>query len=222
MRQPVQILPLLLRAIALALGLVITGAAGHARDTVDGDPRILGFIETAFIGELTLEMSAKLDTGADSSSVYARDVRVFEKSRGDDWVRYRLIGDDGRTIRFEKNVVRYAQIKTKRGGTIRRPVVLLDVCVGGAHGVAEFNLADRDQFDYDVLIGREFLASRIVVDSGRRYTAEGACDAYLEEKNPAPDEALTAAAGDDEGDASPPDSTPDAVADDGDREAALE
>lgn len=222
MRQPVQILPLLLRAIALALGLVMTGAAGHARDTVDGDPRILGFIETAFIGELTLEMSAKLDTGADSSSVYARDVRVFEKSRGDDWVRYRLIGDDGRTIRFEKNVVRYAQIKTKRGGTIRRPVVLLDVCVGGAHGVAEFNLADRDQFDYDVLIGREFLASRIVVDSGRRYTAEGACDAYLEEKNPAPDEALTAATGDDGAETSPPDATADAVADDSDREAALE
>ncbi|MEM0986307.1 MAG: RimK/LysX family protein [Pseudomonadota bacterium] len=197
----------LLLALLGALALVFLGQpnAAHAQSAPgdEGLPLTLGFIETAFIGELTLEMSAKLDTGADSSSVYARDVRVFEKSRGDDWVRYRLIGDDGRTIRFEKNIVRYAQIKTKRGGSIRRPVVLLDVCVGGTHGVAEFNLADRDQFDYDVLIGREFLASRVLVDSGRRYTAEGACDAYLEAKNPIVENTVTAQS--EAGDQSEPD-----------------
>ena len=115
------------------VAMVLASLQGaDAQESRDDEPMVLGFIETSFIGELTLEMSAKLDTGADSSSVYARDVKIFEKSRGDDWVRYRLIGDDGRTIRFEKNVVRYAQIKTKRGGTIRRPVVLLNLCVGGA------------------------------------------------------------------------------------------
>lgn len=177
------------------VAMVLASLQGaDAQESRDDEPMVLGFIETSFIGELTLEMSAKLDTGADSSSVYARDVKIFEKSRGDDWVRYRLIGDDGRTIRFEKNVVRYAQIKTKRGGTIRRPVVLLNLCVGGAYGVAEFNLADRDQFDYDVLVGREFLASRILVDSGRRYSAEGACDAYIEEKSPEQPDPLTAEA----------------------------
>ncbi|MEM7768274.1 MAG: RimK/LysX family protein [Pseudomonadota bacterium] len=196
MQTPSIMLRAAMLAFVLALVSGLVAPAAHARDEDDDTATVLGFIETAFIGDLTLEMSAKLDTGADSSSVYARDVRVFEKSRGDDWVRYRLIGDDGRTIRFEKNVVRYAQIKTKRGGTIRRPVVLLDVCVGGTHGVAEFNLADRDQFDYDVLIGREFLAARILVDSGRRYTAEDACNEYLEAKNPAVEETATADAGD--------------------------
>ncbi len=205
MRQPVHSLLLLMHVLAGTAAILAAAAlvspVAEARETEEAEPRVLGFIETAFIGELTLEMSAKLDTGADSSSVYARDIRIFEKSRGDDWVRYRLIGDDGRTIRFEKNIVRYAQIKTKRGGTIRRPVVLLDVCVGGTHGVAEFNLADRDQFDYDVLIGREFLASRILVDPGRRYTAEGACGAYIEAQKQRIEPTVTATTGDGTGDA---------------------
>lgn len=185
-------------AVAAALALAPLSMA-ESPGQRSADPVVLGFVETVFLGELKLQMSAKLDTGADTSSVYARDIKLFEKSRGDDWVRFRLIGDDGRTIRFEKNVVRFALIKTKRGGTIRRPVVLLDVCVGGLSGVAEFNLADRDQFDYDVLIGREFLASRILVDAGRRHLGDGACEDYLasgEEKTDAAAE--SDAAGDDE------------------------
>lgn len=161
----------------LASLLLMFGAVAHAAKP--NDPVQLGFVETAYIGELSLEMSAKLDTGADTSSVYARDVEIYEKSDGDDWVTYRLIGDDGRRIRFDKNVTRYALIKLKTGGQIRRPVVLLDVCVGGVTGRAEFNLADREDFEYDVLLGREFLASRILVDSASKFLAEGDCDGYV-------------------------------------------
>ena len=159
----------------LALSMVPSALAERSDERV-----LLGYLETAFLGELTLRMNAKLDTGADTSSVYAHDIDIYEKSGRDDWVRYRLIGEDGRIIRFDKNVIRFALIKTKTGGVIRRPVVLLDVCVGGVAGRAEFNLADREDFDYDVLIGREFLASRVIVDSADSFSAEDACDSHVE------------------------------------------
>lgn len=150
-------------------------------ETRSGDLIALGFIENVSVGKLGLEMKAKLDTGADTSSVHAHNVKVYKRGERDNWVRFRLIGKDGRTVRYDQNVIRFAHIKTKTGGLIRRPVIHLPLCVGGKWGKAEINLADRGDFDYDILIGREFLAQRILVDSGRTFMAEDDCDPADEE-----------------------------------------
>ena len=152
-------------------------AAAAADDGVrnGGAPVVLGYLEDVSVGKLGLEMKAKLDTGADTSSVHARNVEIYKRSKRDNWVRFRLVGKDGRSIRYDQNVIRFAQIKTKTGGTIRRPVIHLPVCVGGQAGLAEVNLADRDPFEFDVLIGREFLSNRVLVDSSRTFIASESC-----------------------------------------------
>ncbi len=141
----------------------------------------LGYLENVQIGNLALELKGKLDTGADTSSIHARDVEIYKRGKRDNWVRFRLVGRGGRSIRYDQNVIRFVQIKTKVGGTIRRPVIRMPICVGGVVGRAEINLADRAEFEYDVLIGREFLANRIVVDSGQTFVAESACGADTDE-----------------------------------------
>ncbi len=140
------------------------------------DPLLLGYIEDAHVGKLGLTMKAKLDTGADTSSLYARNVQVYKKSGKNSWVKFRVIGQNGRSIRYDQNVVSFVAIKLKTGGTQRRPVIYLPLCVGGVSGLAEFTLADREHFDYQVLIGREFLASRIIVDSAHTFAAEESCE----------------------------------------------
>ncbi|MEM8773119.1 MAG: RimK/LysX family protein [Pseudomonadota bacterium] len=145
------------------------------------EPIALGYLENVRIGNLGLALKGKLDTGADTSSIHARDVEVYKRSPRDNWVRFRLVGKGGRSIRYDQNVIRFAQIKTKRGGTIRRPVIRLPICVGGVAANAEINLADRADFEYDVLIGREFLANRIIVDAGQKYAAEADCETDKDE-----------------------------------------
>ena len=154
-------------------------APAFASDTVEelrGEPVTLGYLENVNVGKLGLDMKGKLDTGADTSSIHAYNIDVYKRSKRDNWVRFRLIGKDGRAIRYDQNVIRFAQIKTKTGGTIRRPVIHLPLCIGGLAGPAEINLADRGEFEFDILIGREFLANRILVDSGRTYIAEETCE----------------------------------------------
>ncbi|MGF1543272.1 MAG: ATP-dependent zinc protease [Parvularculaceae bacterium] len=146
------------------------------KKTSRGDPIILGYLENVYLGNLKLSMKGKLDTGADTTSVFARDVEIYKKGKRDNWVRFRLIGKDGRTVNYDQNVIRFVRIKTKTGGNIRRPVIHLPLCVGGRTGLAEINLADRSEFNYDVLIGREFLAHRVVVDSSRTYSATEPCE----------------------------------------------
>ncbi len=141
-----------------------------------GTPALLGYVEDVYVGRLGLEMKGKLDTGADTSSVFARDVELYKRGKRDDWVRFRLIGKNGRAVRYDQNVIRFAQIKLKTGGTIRRPVIHLPLCVGGERGLAEVNLADREDFEYDFLVGREFLAHRIIIDPAQTFAAEADCD----------------------------------------------
>lgn len=159
------------------------GLAMAAQDEPRGDAIVLGFIENVAVGQLALEMKGKLDTGADTTSVHAYNVAVYKKSKRDNWVKFRLTGKDGRSIRYDQNVIRFASIKTKTGGKIRRPVIHLPICVGGRWGNAEVNLADRGDFEYDILIGREFLASRILVDSSSTFVADEVCEPMNDDAN---------------------------------------
>ncbi len=167
--------------ISLAAGAFAALLFGPAlaladEDEVRGEPLALGYIENVAVGNLGLAMKGKLDTGADTSSVHAYNVKVYQRGERDNWVRFRLIGKDGRAIRYDQNVIRFAHIKTKTGGVIRRPVIHLPLCVGGRWGRAEVNLADRGDFEYEILIGREFLANRVLVDASRTFTATEECE----------------------------------------------
>lgn len=160
----------------LATSLSPSALADSKKTAREKTPAVLGYIEDAYVGKLGLVMKAKLDTGADTSSIYARDIDVYKKSKRNSWVRFRVIGKNGRSIRYDQNVISFVAIKLKTGGTQRRPVIHLPLCVGGVAGLAEFTLADREQFDYQVLVGREFLASRIIVDSAQTFAAEDSCE----------------------------------------------
>ena len=48
---------------------------------------IYGYLERAMLVEATLEMEAKLDTGADNSSLNATDLEFFDRE-GKPWVRF--------------------------------------------------------------------------------------------------------------------------------------
>lgn len=165
------------RAGAVLAALIAASVLPASAEDEDprGEPTTLGFIENVSVGNLGLEMKGKLDTGADTSSVHAFNVKVYQRGERDNWVRFRLIGKDGRAIRYDQNVIRFANIKTKTGGTIRRPVIHLPLCVGGRWGRAEINLADRGEFEYEILIGREFLANRVLVDASRTFMADQEC-----------------------------------------------
>ena len=168
-------------ALIIFLFLVSVLDAVCAEDEARGDPITLGYLENVAVGNLALEMKGKLDTGADTSSVHAYNMKVYKRGERDNWVKFRLVGKDGRSIRYDQNVIRFVHIKLKTGGTVRRPVIHLPLCVGGVWGNAEMNLADRADFEYDILIGREFLANRVLVDSGRTFTTETPCEPVNDE-----------------------------------------
>lgn len=136
---------------------------------------VLGWVEWAKISGTAPVIKAKLDSGAETTSINAEVIREFEKD-GKDYILYNLkIDENGEHVTFESPITRWVRIRTKTGGYIRRPVVELEMCVGGIPFKGEANLAERDHFNYPMLIGRNMLRDRVLVNSGTTFVAEREC-----------------------------------------------
>lgn len=104
-------------------------------------------------------IEAKLDTGAETSSLGAENITIFSKE-GEDRVRFTPQVKDAPEM--ELPLSRHSRIKQRTGDTgdstsIRRPVVILDICFDGAKHEMEVNLTDRSRFSSPLLIGSDAL-----------------------------------------------------------------
>jgi len=116
-------------------------------------------------------IKAKIDTGARSSSLHAFDVESFERD-GAPWVRFvvhPLQRDCDTTVHAEAAVLEFRHIRSSSGHITRRPVIRIDVELDGRRWPIELTLASRDEMGFRMLLGREALRGRIVVDPGRSY-----------------------------------------------------
>lgn len=133
-----------------------------------------GYLENVRVGPTDLLMRAKLDTGADTSSLGYSKIEHFERD-GAKWVRVQVTNIEGKSFDIERRVLRISTIKRHQAPSIDRPVVRVSMCLGGIHKITEVSLADRSGFSVPILIGRSFLAGTAIVDSSREYTASPQC-----------------------------------------------
>ncbi|MEX1081736.1 MAG: ATP-dependent zinc protease [Halofilum sp. (in: g-proteobacteria)] len=164
--------------LALACAVIATSlpVTGQARE-------ILGWVEWLVLEPSGLRLKARLDTGANTSSLHAIDVEPFERD-GDEWVRFRvpltdhkeeLAEDAVPELTFKRPVERKVRIKSK-GGTQSRFVVELPFCISGRRYETQFTLTDRHEWNYPALLGRRFLDDVILVDSSDSFLAAAECD----------------------------------------------
>lgn len=157
--------------------LVLTTPLALQPALADSTPPRRGWLEHVSIEGGKLRLTAKLDTGAKTSSVTARDVTKLQRD-GRDWVRFRIADTDepdaGHLV-LERPVTRWVRIKRHGGDSDQRPVVELDVCLGAKSRTIEVSLADRTGFNYPVLLGRNYLAGAALVDASRTFTVKPTC-----------------------------------------------
>lgn len=135
---------------------------------------VVGWIEKVRLWPGNLVVHAKLDTGADNCSLNAPQIDFFERGN-EKWVRFDVINRDGKTVTFERKVIRIARIKRKGAKRQERPVIMLGICIGNVYKEVEVNLVDRNHYKYQMLIGRKFLKEGLLVDSSVKYTVEPKC-----------------------------------------------
>ena len=116
-------------------------------------------------------LKAKVDTGARTSSVHAFDVETFERD-GVDLVRFSLHPRQKsakRAVDCEAELLGVREVKSSNGVVQARPVVLTHAVVCGKRFPLELTLANRDAMGFRMLLGREALRGRFVVDPAASY-----------------------------------------------------
>ncbi|MDH5767072.1 MAG: RimK/LysX family protein, partial [Gammaproteobacteria bacterium] len=111
-------------------------------------------------------IKARVDSGAKTSSIHAFNIQTFRRS-GQTWVSFEVhpIQNDRRTvIRCEQPVIDKRTVKSSSGISETRYVVVTTIKAGHDAWDIELTLANRDSMGYRMLLGREAMNGRMLVD----------------------------------------------------------
>ncbi|MDB9741947.1 RimK/LysX family protein [Akkermansiaceae bacterium] len=166
--------------------LLIVALACLSLSTAEEKKKIIvGYIEKISIPALDMVIKAKLDTGATTSSIHAEIIEEPKKEKKGEkqYITFTIQTEEGASKKIKKEITRWVAIKKKDGGTQQRPVVMMEFCIAGELVKEEVNLANRDNFIYDVLIGRNMLTKgNILIDSNLKFSSKPNCPTTKEKE----------------------------------------
>jgi len=156
------------RTIVTAFLLVVL-CAGSGNAPAETKEKIrLGAVENVMLLPWAVTLPARIDTGASTSSLDARNLKV----KGE-MVEFTLPKQHGgQQIRLP--IVRWMTVRSAEAKE-KRPVVVLDLCIGSVRMQAEVNLNDRSNVKYPMLIGRNVLMRDFVVACDTAFCTTPSC-----------------------------------------------
>ena len=124
---------------------------------------IVGGVETLYIPPFEVSFQARMDTGAETSSIDAQNIRQFERD-GEKWISFDIINrKNNQKHHFEKPIIRKTSI-VRTLKEEKRYVVHFAIKMGNEIIDTEFTLNDRSKFEYQILIGRNIINGRYLID----------------------------------------------------------
>lgn len=128
---------------------------------------IIGSEEWCAFPELALPaVKARIDSGAKTSSIHAFNIQTFRRNQKL-WASFEVhpLQNDRKTvIRCERPVVDKRSVKSSSGLAETRYVVSTEIKMGEESWSIELTLANRDSMGYRMLLGREAMSGRLMVD----------------------------------------------------------
>ena len=118
-------------------------------------------------------IKAKIDSGARTSAIHAYKIRLFP-DRGAPHVSFILHPEQRRAkpaIDCVAEIRDERMVRSSNGLLQCRYVIEVDVSLGGRTWPIELTLADRDQMGFRMLLGREAVRRRFLIDTNRSYLA---------------------------------------------------
>ncbi len=143
---------------------------------------VIGWREWVQLPDLGVqEIKAKVDTGADNSSLHAFNIKRFDRN-GVEMVRFEIHPRQRKrrpSISCEAEVVGEKKVRNPGGRSETRPIIMTTLVVAGKSIEARVNLTTRDEMTFRMLLGRRTIRKSFLVDPGRSYL--GGRPAKLEE-----------------------------------------
>ena len=134
--------------------------------------RVVGWREWVALPALGIEaIKAKLDTGAKTSALHVWDQEVYE-IEGMHWIRFcthPFRRDDDTVVGCAAPLTDCRWVTNSGGMRERRNVIKTLLGIGGETWEMELTLASRQDMGFRMLIGREAMRGRLVIDPAQSF-----------------------------------------------------
>jgi len=144
-----------------------------------GPQWVIGWREWLVLPELGVrQIKAKIDTGARSSALHAFDLERFRRN-GRSMVRFGihpLQRNDHHVVLAETELLEERRVRDSGGHSELRPVIRTAARLRDRTWTIEITLTNRDEMGFRMLLGRQALSRRFLVDPARSFLAGKAVD----------------------------------------------
>lgn len=125
---------------------------------------VLGISEVAELQSLGLKFDAKVDSGAESSSLHAQDIKVLDN----EYVSFTTTNEKGQTVKVLKHI-EFKRIIKSASGQKERIFIKENVKIGSQYYQIFMNLADRSHLSKKMLIGKDIIKQGFLIDANKKY-----------------------------------------------------
>jgi hypothetical protein len=131
------------------------------------EKHLVGALELCDLPRLKLSgLEARVDTGATTSSLHVDNIVKFKKEK-EKWVRFDIHPDShdvNKLMVREAKVKSVRKVKSSNATKQTRYVIETDISIAGMQWGIELTLTDRSEMKYLMLLGREAMSGRLIVD----------------------------------------------------------
>ncbi len=132
----------------------------------------VGWREWVQLPDLQVDwVKAKIDSGAKTSSLHAFDLEYIDHS-GRTFARFTIHPrqrSHAHSCVCETEVLDFRLVRSSNGEQEQRPVIATSIVLLGQTWPIELTLTNRDQMGFRMLLGRQAIRNRALIDSGRSY-----------------------------------------------------
>jgi hypothetical protein len=135
---------------------------------------IIGGLEICDLPDLNIaDLEVRVDTGAKTSSLHVDNICCI-KVKGKPWVEFDIhpdIHNVKRIVKARSPLVDIRLVKSSSGESDQRYVIRTPIRLGNKTWPIEITLANRSNMSYLMLLGREAMGDRFLVDPSQRFLA---------------------------------------------------
>ena len=142
----------------------------------------IGSEEWICLNELNIpHIKVRVDSGAKTSSLHALNIQPYQKD-GQTWVSfdvYPIQSDGKRKVKCNALVTDKRVVKSSTGNREQRFVIQTFITLGDHTWSIELTLTNRDSMGYRMLLGREAMKGRLVVDPEESFLSGNISDTII-------------------------------------------
>lgn len=133
---------------------------------------VVGALEKCDLPDLGItDLVMRVDTGAATSSLHVENVEEYQKD-GKSWISFDIHPDVynvAKITRHSSEVKAVRKVRSSSETLEHRYVISTTLAIGEHKWRIKINLTDRTEMTYNMLLGRQAMANKIMVDPGKEF-----------------------------------------------------